>query len=187
MKFPIEIMQSNIQPGLVKYASAVDSSFTLVVCLKNSIYGQKTMTRNNNKHTNFCNLQRDLSMTWEKGKYKVIQEQIVNRWTKEETENQKEKEMNGSKCMKRMYETKENERENRRALNSSRKYMLKVRRRKILSDWSVERMQEESLRDLRTSECIYWNSFLFSSMLTVAQQWAAALVTTLWITFHVCN
>lgn len=130
MKFPIEIMQSNIQPGSVKYASAVDSSFTLVVCLKNSIYGQKTMTRNNNKHTNFCNLQRDLSITWEKGKYKVIQEQIVNRWTKEETENQKEKEMNGSKCMKRMYETKENERENRRALNSSRKYMLKVRKKK---------------------------------------------------------
>lgn len=29
-----------------------------------------------------------------------------------------------------MYETKENERENRRALNSSRKYMLKVRKKK---------------------------------------------------------
>lgn len=41
--------------------------------------------------------------------------------------------MNGSKCMKRMYETKKNERENRRALNSSRKYMLKVREKKYLA------------------------------------------------------
>lgn len=90
--FQLKLCSRNIHiytAGSVKYASAVDSSFTLVVCLNKLYLRPKTMTRNNNKHTNFCNLQRDPSMTWEKGKYKVIQEQIVNRCTKEETENQK--------------------------------------------------------------------------------------------------